>query len=222
MDVVLLLLQTIQCTLHLLQRRVQRVLYGGGGIRRLLAVRQVLVDMGNGGGQRLGIGGGDTAGAAGGAEGVHHIAAPGQYILGLVQKALHRGLRIGLRQIGGQQIALLHDAADDHLQIVLADGALQRLHRRVGDLGGHGVFLGVFIVGDGGLAGPVREHPVHLAGEVLVDDHGGIVVAGVHAVHRLLLRVHDDPVDGRGGFQILLHVPALIDVLTVAGVAPVQ
>ena len=222
MDVILLLLQTIQRTLHLLQRRVQRVLYGGGGVRHLLAVRQVLVDMGDGGGQRLGIGGGDAAGAAGGAEGVHHMAAPGQHVLGLVQQAFHRRLRVGLRQVGGQQIALLHDAADDHSQIVLADGALQRLHRRVGDLGGHGVLLGIFIVGDGGLPGPVREHPVHLPGEVLVDDHGGVVVAGVHAVHRLLLRVHDDPVDGCGGLQILLHVPALIDILAVVGVAPVQ
>ena len=36
-----------------------------------------------------------------------------------------------------------------------ADGGFQGRHRRVGDLGGHGVLLGVFVVGDGRLTGPV-------------------------------------------------------------------
>ena len=79
---------------------------------------------------------------------------------------------------------MLHDGADNDLKVVFADRALERFHGGIGDLGGNGVLFGVFVVGDGRLAGPVGQHPVHIAGELPVDDDGGIVVTGLHVLHK--------------------------------------
>ena len=186
------------------------------------AVRQVLVDIGHGRLQRRRAALRHAA-AARRLKGIHHPPAGVQQVLGLVQHALHGGLRIVGGQVRRQQIALLHDAVDDHLQIVFTDGALQRLHRRVGDLGGHGVLLGVFVVGDGRLSRPVRQHPKHIPTELPVNDHRRVVVPGLHAALGLLLGVHDDPVDGRGLPQVGHHVVALVLVGAVLiGIALVQ
>ena len=187
------------------------------------AVRQVLVDIGHGLLQRRRILFRHAAAAAGLFEGVHHVPAGVQQILRLIQHALHRRLRVVRRQILRQQIPLLHDAADDHLQIILADGTLQRLHRRIGDLGSHSVLLGVLVVGDGRLARPVCQHPEHVPAELLVDDHRRVVVAGLHAALGLLLRIHDDPVDAGGLPQVVHHILPLVFIYAVlVGIALVQ
>ena len=102
-----------------------------------------------------------------------------------------------LSDLGRDDIRLLHDTAYQNFEIVLVYRALERLDRSVGYLGRNGVLLCVFIVGYLRLAVPHGKHVVHVIGEVLVNDDGGVVFAGVHAVDGLLLAVCDDPVDGR-------------------------
>jgi len=216
------LLDLVQGPLHLLQGGVDGSVDLGHGLQNLVAVRQLAVDVLDDLCQLARV---DVHGAVvpGGVKGVHGGPAAGQQILHLIEQTLYRRLGIVRRQVGGQQVGLGHHPADDHLQIVLADGALQALHRGVGDLGGHGVLLGVFIVGDGGLAGPLRQHVVHLIGEILVDDHRGVVIPGVYAVLGLLFAVHHDPVDAGGLPQVVDHVVTLVDVHAVlVGVALVQ
>ena len=198
-------------------------LYLRDGLLQLRAVGQILVDARHSVLQRLGVRLGYAAAALRRTECVHHVTAGVEQILRLIQHTSHRRLRVVGGQIGGEQVALLHDAADDHLQIVLADGTLQRLHRRVGDLRRHGVLLGVLIIRNGGLPRPVRQHPEHIPAEIPVDDHRRVVVPGLHAALSLLLGVHDDPVDAGGFPQVVHHIVALVLVHAVlVGVPLVQ
>ena len=132
--------------------------------------------------------------------------------MGLAQQALDGAHRVLLAQLLGQVVGPPEDGVHHHVQIALADGGFQGRHRRVGDLGGHGVLFIVFVISNGGLAGPLRQHVVHVIGEVLVNDHGGVVVPGIDALLGLLLGVHNDPVDAGAAAQVLHHLPALVDL----------
>ena len=135
----------------------------------------------------------------------------------LLEHDMQRLAGIILGYLIGDEVCLLHDAAYENLKIVLVYTALERLRRRVGYLCRNGVFLRVFVVGYLGLAVPLGQHIIHAVREVLVNDDGGIVIAGVHAVDGLLLAVRDDPVY-RGAFaQVCYNIIALVDLFAAVG-----
>ena len=199
----------VQGCLGLIQGGVDLAVQLGHGVQKLLAVGAVLVDIRHQVRQVLAIA---AVVLARGLEGVHGLGAGAQQAPGLAQQPLNGAHGVIALQLVRQVVGSPENGVHHHVQIAFADGGFQGRHRRVGDLGGHGVFLVVFIIGDGGLAGPLRQHVVHIIREVLTDDHGGVVIPGIDAVLGLLLGVHNDPVDAGAAAQVLHHLPALVDL----------
>ena len=199
----------VQGGLSLVQGGVDLPVQLGHGVENLLAVGPVLVDVGNQVRQVLAIA---AVVLACGLEGVDGFGTGAQQAAGLAQQALDGAHRVLLAQLLGQVVGPPEDGVHHHVQIALADGGFQGRHRRVGDLGGHGVLFIVFVISNGGLVGPLRQHVVHIIGEVLVNDHGGVVIPGIDTALGLLLGVHNDPVDAGAAAQVLHHLPALVDL----------
>ena len=128
----------------------------------------------------------------------------------LFYNAVERAGGVVALDVLGDAVGRLHHSVDDDFKIRLVYRGLHAFRGGVGYLRGDGVFLRVLIVCNAGLARPLREHIEHVVGEVLINDDGGVVFAGVHAVDRLLLVVEEDPVDARRLAEVVEHLVALI------------
>ena len=188
-------LEPVERCLHLFKRLIHSEVYLRHVVAYLAALRKLGVDVGNYLIQLRGVDA-DVAAAAR-REVIQRALRRVQRGQRLLQNDVQRLSGVILSDLGRDDIRLLHDTAYQNFEIVLVYRALERLDRSVGYLGRNGVLLCVFIVGYLRLAVPHSKHVVHVIGEVLVNDDGGVVFAGVHTVDGLLLAVCDDPVDGR-------------------------
>ena len=206
----------IQSPLRLIQRREYTLLNLRRRGHQLTAVRGADVDALHNFRQSFRIGiGNQTVSGGGIGKCVQHLPAAHQQIPRLIENSADSALGVLVGKLHRNQICLMHGIADDHFQIVSADGAFQRIHRGIRNFRGNRIFLGIFVICNGRLAVPFRKHVEHFIRKIPVNHHGCIIIAAVNAFLRLLFRVHNHPIDGRSLPQVGNHVFSLVDVISV-------
>ena len=108
-------------------------------------------------------------------------------------------------QVAGQAAGAFKEPAQCGLQVLRIDFFHQVFHGRIRDFGGHGILLGIGIISDRrrGILNRLLKM-VHFVGKAVLEDDGGIILAGTDALKCFLRIIQDFPADV-GAFLQFFH-----------------